>query len=183
MKQRSASKRSRAPTRCCRSPRSAPGAPRQARRRPGRPPRAPHLRFRRYDSHREAILRDDGGSGGEPGGPPEDEFSLFPFFRPSAFSGYGDGPAGFYAVYERVFRRLWDQEKAPLFAAGKLHSPSPPFGLSSASRSAVAAFYDFWLSFSTVKEYCWADQHNTSLAPGRKARARARCRPRRLPAR
>ena len=56
---------------------------------------------RRYDSHRDQILKSgdrhqaggsgfgDGGSAG--GGRPDDEEDLFAYFSTSCFSGYGDG--------------------------------------------------------------------------------------------
>lgn len=53
---------------------------------------------RRYDSHRDAILRSGerhqtgGGAEFAGGKRPEDDIDLFQFFSPSAFSGYNDGP-------------------------------------------------------------------------------------------
>lgn len=53
---------------------------------------------RRYDSHRDQILRSgerhQAGGGAEfaPGQRPDDEPDLYQFFTASCFSGFGDGP-------------------------------------------------------------------------------------------
>jgi hypothetical protein len=61
----------------------------------GRQP-ARHARARRYDGHRDAILRrsraEAEADAHAPGRPPPDEPDLFPFFSASCFSGYSDGP-------------------------------------------------------------------------------------------
>jgi len=58
--------------------------------------RARHARARRYDGHRDAILRrsraEAEADAHAPGRPPPDEPDLFPFFSASCFSGYSDGP-------------------------------------------------------------------------------------------
>ncbi|KAG1670447.1 hypothetical protein FOA52_010183 [Chlamydomonas sp. UWO 241] len=64
-----------------------------------------------YDSHRDQILKSGerhqaGGGSYEPGQQPHDEDDLFPFFSNSCFSGYGDGPKGFYGVYASLFEKL-----------------------------------------------------------------------------
>lgn len=58
----------------------------------------PHLGPRRYDGHKEAILRSGerhqaGGTGGFTGGQrPDDEVDLYAYFTSACFSGFGDGP-------------------------------------------------------------------------------------------
>ena len=52
---------------------------------------------RRYDSHRDAILHPDAGThqAGDTGVAPtqaRDSVNLYPYFSPSCFKGYGDGP-------------------------------------------------------------------------------------------
>lgn len=139
-----------------------------------------------YDSHRDALLREPvdgggaqsggggaGGGGGTGGGgyPPADEFDLFPFFRPSCFSGYGSGPSTFYEVYSRVFSALAQQEAAAAASAGCEFEAPPLFGGAATPYApSLAAFYSFWLSFSTLKQYEWVDAHDPSQADSRKVR-------------
>lgn len=46
-----------------------------------------------------------------------------------------------------------------------------PAGLSDADWPSVAAFYAYWSSFGTVKDFTWADQYHTGQAPNRKVGA------------
>lgn len=54
-----------------------------------------------------------------------------------------------------------------------LHTPCGA-GLSDADWADVSAFYGTWASFSTVKDFAWADQYHTGQAPNRKVRAAGR---------
>ncbi len=81
-------------------PGALPASPAPLCSAPADPCSAPSPAFRRYDDHRDQILRSGerhqagGGSGGFEGGggkPAEDE-ELFAYFSSSAYSGYGDGP-------------------------------------------------------------------------------------------
>ena len=96
---------------------------------------------------------------------------MFAFFRTSAYSGFGAGSGSFYGVYGDVFSRLASQEARAAAAAGRAYTPPPPFGGPDTPYSpAVAAFYDAWLSFVTLKTFEWCDEHNPAQAPGRKIR-------------
>ena len=96
---------------------------------------------------------------------------MFAFFRTSAYSGFGGGSAGFYRVYGDVFSRLAAQEARAAAAAGRAYTPPPPFGGPDTPYApGVAAFYDAWLSFATLKTFEWCDEHNPAQAPGRKIR-------------
>eukprot|EP00727_Mastigamoeba_balamuthi_P011225 m51a1_g6725 hypothetical protein (572) ;mRNA; r:176392-178559 len=55
-----------------------------------------------YDEHRESILRgtDEDDEDGDDG------VNLWPYFASSCFSGFTDGPQGFYTVYAKVFADL-----------------------------------------------------------------------------
>lgn len=122
-----------------------------------------------YDGHREAILREDEappggyGDGGEGCGysAPPDEFDLMGFFRASCYSGYGDTGKGFYCVYGEVFSKLAAQEARAAEAAGREWVQPPAFqGPEAPYSPLVAAFYDFWLSFATLKQFEWVDGYN-----------------------
>lgn len=46
-------------------------------------------------------------------------------------------------------------------------------GQSEAAWAQVAAFYDHFLSFATLKDFAWSDEHNPAAAPNRKVRIAA----------
>ncbi|KAK2078100.1 hypothetical protein QBZ16_003968 [Prototheca wickerhamii] len=125
----------------------------------------------RYDSHRDAILRSgerhQAGGGASPGDMvrPED-MDLFGFFTSTAYTGYGDGPSGFYAVYSRVFANLAKAEAASSKQAGS-HAA---FGTSSSPWSEVNAFYNHWAGFVSKRDFSWADEYDVRQAPNRKVR-------------
>ena len=45
-----------------------------------------------------------------------------------------------------------------------------PAGMSDAQWADVAAFYSYWGSFTSVKDFAWADQYHSASAPNRKVR-------------
>lgn len=129
-----------------------------------------------YDSHRSQILFADQGSaggsksGGMPGGSVPD---LFAFFSTTVYSGYSDTGKGFYKVYFEVFNSVYLNEikfartlglsidsvrEAPIM--GNLESPY----------SQVTAFYNYWLGFSTVMDFCWVDEYDVMAGPNRRMR-------------
>ncbi|GIM08082.1 hypothetical protein Vretimale_12093, partial [Volvox reticuliferus] len=149
-----------------------------------------------YDDHRDQILRSGerhqaGGGGGFEGGtgkPAEDE-ELFSFFTSSCYSGYGDGPKGFYGVYASVFAKLakqeqeaWERRDAAnadgdddLSGGGGSSSSAPTFpgfGTSLSDTATVNAFYSHWLNFTTCRNFAWADLYNPAAAPNRQVRRR-----------
>ncbi|EFJ45712.1 molecular chaperone [Volvox carteri f. nagariensis] len=134
-----------------------------------------------YDDHRDQILRSGerhqaggggGGFEGSSGKPPEDE-ELFSFFTSSCYSGYGDGPKGFYGVYEAVFAKLAKQEqeaweRRDAGGAGGSSAPTfPGFGTSQSDTATVTAFYARWGSYTTCRNFAWADLYNPAAAPHR----------------
>lgn len=44
-------------------------------------------------------------------------------------------------------------------------------GQSEAAWAQVAAFYEHFLSFATLKDFAWSDEHNPAAAPNRKVRS------------
>jgi len=81
-----------------------------------------------YDNHRDSILRGDDGTAGTGGGEFGDLVDLFPYFRSSCYSGFGerkntkrkssgagktsgdeddaDDPGDFYTVYGAIFDEI-----------------------------------------------------------------------------
>jgi DnaJ homolog subfamily A member 5 len=120
-----------------------------------------------YDGHKDSILRSGerhqaGGGGGFSGGErPEDEVDLYAYFTAACYNGFGDGPRGFYSVYDQLFQVLAQQEGSPSM---------PRFGSSTAPWSEVNAFYAEWSNFRSAKTFSWADQYNPASAPNRKVR-------------
>lgn len=134
-----------------------------------------------YDRHKDAILRSGdrhqagGGSSFTGGQRPDDEVDLYAYFTSTCFTGFGDGPRGFYGVYDELFDKLAKQEAVAHERRGDRKGKRPPgpfprFGLSSAPWAEVSAFYSQWGGFATVKDFSWADQYNPASAPNRKVR-------------
>jgi DnaJ family protein A protein 5 len=100
-----------------------------------------------YDEHRDQILGDDGDEGGR-------LFNFMPFFRPDSFKGHGDDPEGFYAVFGRVFGKIFESEMS------EYQGRDPPqFGSSLSPYDEVKAFYNFWGSFSSRLNFSWEVSH------------------------
>ncbi|XP_044477250.1 DNAJ protein JJJ1 homolog [Mangifera indica] len=125
-----------------------------------------------YDSHRSQILFSDLNSSSN-SGPNSVVPNLFSYFSNTAFSGYSDSGTGFYKVYSDLFDKVFRNEinfvkklglgldsvrEAPIM--GNLESPY----------SQVTAFYNYWLGFSTVMDFCWVDQYDVMAGPNRKSR-------------
>lgn len=57
----------------------------------------------------------------------KDEIDVFSFFNSSCYSGYGDDPGGFYAVYNRIFLNLSEAD-ARVAESDKEEWNPPEFG-------------------------------------------------------
>ncbi|XP_042049419.1 DNAJ protein JJJ1 homolog [Salvia splendens] len=123
-----------------------------------------------YDSHRNQILfssTSSSASGGSSGFVPD----LFSFFSNSVYSGYSDSGRGFYKVYRDLFEKIYANE---LNFAKKLGLPlpreAPVMGNLESPYVQVTAFYSYWLGFTTILEFFWADQYDAMAGPNRKSR-------------
>lgn len=130
-----------------------------------------------YDSHRDAILRSGSShqAGGDSVPAKKDQEDLFSFFSSACFSGYSDGPKGFYTVYRGVFDNLAREEEEDFDAAaskGRDLPAFPSFGNSDASAKQVSEFYSFWQHFVSDQSFDWADEYNLAAAPNRMVRRR-----------
>ncbi|KAG6544426.1 hypothetical protein Mapa_014064 [Marchantia paleacea] len=117
-----------------------------------------------YDKHRNEILSSGTAS-------KDFEFSVWSFFSPSIFSGFGETGKGFFKVYGDVFKKIHKKEQ--LFAKAYGMGPigeSPSIGSLHTDYSEVDAFYKFWLGFATVKDFAWCDEYRISDARNRKER-------------
>lgn len=120
-----------------------------------------------YDKHREAILRGGMGRGGDY---EDDSIDVFPYFNSSCYTGYGDDENGFYAVYEKVFKTIAEQDY--VFMDDKESDQDfPVFGNSTSDyEEVVQHFYAFWDSYNTAKSFVWVEKYDTREAPDRRCR-------------
>lgn len=99
--------------------------------------------------------------------------NLFSFFSTTVFSGYSDSGKGFYKVYADVFNKIYSNE---LSFARKLGlgidsvREAPALGNLKSDYAQVTAFYNYWLGFCTVMDFCWVDQYDVMAGPNRKVR-------------
>ncbi|TFY74996.1 hypothetical protein EWM64_g9015, partial [Hericium alpestre] len=98
---------------------------------------------------------------------------LAPFFNPSIWTGFDDGENSFFTIYRNLFARIAHDEK--LYT----DTDFPTFGYSTwtwaapskaQQMEAARTFYNYWLNFSTHKEFGWVDMWNASDAPDRRVR-------------
>lgn len=122
-----------------------------------------------YDSHRSAIL--SASSSSSNAAPGEFDLNLWPYFSPSAFSGYGETGNGFYSVFSELFKKIHVQEQmfARMYGGGDVRD-APDLGGRDTPYVQVSAFYKYWQGFSTVKDFGWCDEYDVLEAPNRKVR-------------
>ncbi|KAL4242766.1 Multifunctional chaperone and stress response protein [Abortiporus biennis] len=101
------------------------------------------------------------------------------FFDASIYSGFDDGPNGFFTIYRNLFSRLAHDESQFNDELISSSSSLPSFGESTwpwmepskdAADHAARTFYNYWLHFSTAKDFAWAEQWNLNEAPERRVR-------------
>ncbi|XP_064410266.1 dnaJ homolog subfamily C member 21 isoform X2 [Latimeria chalumnae] len=113
-----------------------------------------------YDNHREALLK-----GGVTGEYQDDSVDLLQYFTVSCYSGYGDDEKGFYTVYRNVFDLIVKEEMEYI---DKEDVDFPTFGDSQSDYDVVVhAFYAFWQSFCTQKNFAWKEEYDTRQASNR----------------
>lgn len=124
-----------------------------------------------YDSHRERILSASSSSNSANAAPGEFNLNLWPFFSPSAFSGFGETGNGFYAVYSELFKKVHMQEQVfgRMYGNGDV-GEAPELGGRDTPYQSVYSFYRYWQGFSSVKDFGWCDKYDVLQAPNRKVR-------------
>ncbi|XP_078430181.1 DNAJ heat shock N-terminal domain-containing protein [Wolffia australiana] len=143
-----------------------------------------------YDSHRSQILFASGK--GEKTGdgsfansfssffskfsssrsPMDDIGDIFSFFSASAYSGFSDSGNGFYKVYGDLFGKIHANEVrfAREVDLDEDLEPAPLLGNLNSSFEQWNAFYKYWLGFSTVIDFSWADLYDPREGANRRAR-------------
>jgi len=90
-------------------------------------------------------------------------FDVNVYFTSDIFGGYGDDSAGFYKVYDKMFRDiLVEEENARTFCDEKEGQYSSflnvrGFGNSFTPTEEVMEIYKYWENFITCKSFAWAD--------------------------
>lgn len=129
-----------------------------------------------YDSHREAILRNDYHSGGGGNAPPraanvttsEDIMEWFSMFA-SRLSYDDSNPKSFYAMLGKAFKKLAEEEATAAEFEDEDVVYYPDFGNSkSGHEDWVKNFYTVWGNFRTTKTFSWCDVYRYSDAPDRR---------------
>ncbi|XP_023530698.1 DNAJ protein JJJ1 homolog [Cucurbita pepo subsp. pepo] len=122
-----------------------------------------------YDSHRSQILFSDAASVNSNSVVP----NLFPFFSNTVYSGYSDSGRGFYKIYSEIFDKIYGNEinfAKKLGLRLDMVREAPVMGNLDSPYTQVTAFYNYWLGFCTVMDFCWADQYDVMAGPNRKLR-------------
>ncbi|KAL9438444.1 hypothetical protein AB3S75_024171 [Citrus x aurantiifolia] len=122
-----------------------------------------------YDSHRSQILFSDLNSASNCGPVP----NLYSYFSNTAFSGYSDSGKGFYKVYSDLFNKIYSVEVSYVKKLGlglDVLREAPIMGNLESPYGQVTAFYNYWLGFSTVMDFCWVDEYDVMAGPNRKSR-------------
>nr|GMC74171.1 DnaJ protein JJJ1 homolog [Ipomoea batatas] len=124
-----------------------------------------------YDSNRSKILFSSSTSGPNSSSKFGSVPNLFSFFSNSVYSGFSDTGKGFYKVYADVFDKVYHNEVNFAKTLG-LNPPkeAPLMGNSNSPYAQVTAFYNYWLGFTTVMDFCWVDQYDAMAGINRKSR-------------
>ncbi|KAK9927440.1 hypothetical protein M0R45_024623 [Rubus argutus] len=79
------------------------------------------------------------------------------------FNGYTDSGRGFYKVYSDVFEKIYANERAfqkkMKLPWNSVHKP-PGMGNLDSPYSEVVQFYNYWLNFGSIMDFCWEDPHD-----------------------
>jgi DnaJ family protein A protein 5 len=128
-----------------------------------------------YDSHRDAILRDDNEAAPDHYEhnvrvtTAEDIMRMFTKFN--VHMDYSDSPTGFFSVLRSNFDTLVHEEIAACEWEGLDPLEYPSFGNSKDSyEGVVRPFYAAWSGFATKKTFSWKDVFRYSEAPDRRVR-------------
>ena len=107
-------------------------------------------------------------------------FDLDEYMNTRCFKDFTDNPGDFYAVYRKVFELIKEEEKKA-YERSQLHKQEdeeekkekveyrkfPGFADSSIEMEDLKKFYQEWETFSTFKNFCWADEYNLKEAQNR----------------
>ena len=128
-----------------------------------------------YDSHRDAILRDEDDVSGDHYEhnvritTADDIMRMFTGFRGKL--DFTDSDTGFHTTLRRTFDTLAREEELACEWEGLDHITYPSFGhADDAYEDVVRSFYAVWHAFATKKSFSWEDVYRYSEAPDRRVR-------------
>ncbi|KAK4694909.1 hypothetical protein P7C71_g2749, partial [Lecanoromycetidae sp. Uapishka_2] len=128
-----------------------------------------------YDSHRDAILRDEDDASGEHYEhnvritTANDIMKIFMHFRGKL--DFSDSSTGFYSKLADVFVTLAEEERVACEWEDLDPVDYPSFGHANDDYDdAVKPFYAAWSGFATKKTFSWEDVYRLSDAPDRRVR-------------
>ncbi|KAL6177163.1 hypothetical protein ACLB2K_048689 [Fragaria x ananassa] len=79
------------------------------------------------------------------------------------FNGYSSSGSGFYKVYSDLFQRIYANERAyqkkKKMPWNSVNKP-PEMGNLDSSYPEVVQFYNYWLNFGSIMDFCWEDPHD-----------------------
>jgi DnaJ family protein A protein 5 len=107
-----------------------------------------------YDGHRGAAHEEDATVMSAT------TVDIASLFQAGAFTGFGDDPRGFFAVFRTAFSQLGAEEK----------TRTPSFGDSTTPYPEVDAFYSFWTCFTTARTFAFEDIWHLKDAPNSRYR-------------
>ncbi|KAI8812522.1 DnaJ domain-containing protein [Cladochytrium replicatum] len=144
-----------------------------------------------YDSHRDAILRDeesesDSDSGTPVAGRPRRPHTSFlrtdqlmKYFSTSCFRGFVESDSSsFFGVYSALFERILSEELDAMAndnEAGSAEFPDVSFipknnWSTETSDNSIRQLYSFFGGFASIKSFRWYDEYRLSDAPDRRVR-------------
>lgn len=128
-----------------------------------------------YDSHRDAILRDEDDSSAEHFENSvrvttvDDLMKMFTRFN--GRMDFSDSSSGFYTSLRNTFKMLAKEEEIASQWIGMDSIEYPSFGHAGDSyEDVVRPFYSAWNGFATRKTFSWKDVYHYSEAPDRRVR-------------
>ncbi|PRQ17967.1 putative transcription factor C2H2 family [Rosa chinensis] len=79
------------------------------------------------------------------------------------FNGYSSSSRNFYNAYSDIFQRIYANERAFQkkndLPWNSVHKP-PDMGNLDTPYPEVVQFYNYWLNFSSIMDFCWEDPHD-----------------------
>lgn len=79
------------------------------------------------------------------------------------FKEYSSSGSGFYKVYSDLFQRIYANERAyqkkKKMPWNSVNKP-PEMGNLDSSYPEVVQFYNYWLNFGSIMDFCWEDPHD-----------------------
>ncbi|PRQ50097.1 hypothetical protein RchiOBHm_Chr2g0129321 [Rosa chinensis] len=79
------------------------------------------------------------------------------------FNGYSSSSRSFYNAYSDIFQRIYANERAFQkkndLPWNSVHKP-PDMGNLDTPYPEVVQFFNYWLNFSSIMDFCWEDPHD-----------------------